>query len=62
MKAPLHDARIVRARNGHYPWFKQIPLSALGKRNALTFAQKRAELDELLARDEWARPKVGKAA
>lgn len=58
MKAPLHDPRIQRKRSGHYPWFKTIALSALGKRNELTFAQKRAELDDLLARNVWAVEKV----
>lgn len=58
MKAPLHDPCIRRKRNGHYPWFKEIPQSKLGKRNELTFAQKRAELDDLLARNVWAKEKI----
>lgn len=58
MKAPLYDSSIRRKRDGHYPWFKQIPRSALGKRNDLTFSQKRDELNALLASNTWAREKI----
>lgn len=58
MKAPLYDDTIRRKRDGHFPWVKMLPLSALAKRNALTFEQKRAELDDLIARGQWAREKV----
>ena len=58
MKAPLHDPGIRRKRDGSYPWVKRIPLSKLGQRNALTFAEKRAELDDLLARNVWARENI----
>lgn len=58
MRAPLYDPTIRRKRNGHYPWLKMLPLSALAKRDELTFAQKRAELDDLIARGQWAREKI----
>lgn len=58
MRHPLHDPAVKRGRNGHYPWLKQIAPSKLAKRNELSFEEKRAELDDLLARNVWAREKV----